>query len=83
LEKKFAVHIYCHEGNGTSFPPVYRMAKTCRMNRKTVYAALRTLEAQGLIKRQTRRWESTKYIINPPSKWRFPERNVREKSPEK
>jgi hypothetical protein len=62
-------HLARRAGKDGCFPSADNMAKTCRLERKTIFAALTELEDMGLIERQKRAGCSTRYTLNPPSRW--------------
>jgi DNA-binding MarR family transcriptional regulator len=49
--------------NGEAFPGVASMAKTCQLNRDTIWRALSELEAAGWLKRRQRLGASTVYTL--------------------
>ena len=66
--------VYCHlarrAGNtGDAFPSVQTIADVCRMNRDTVWAALKSLTARGMLQRVPRPGLSTVYVLTTPEHW--------------
>lgn len=68
--------IYCHiarrAGGGYAFPSAESMARICRVNRKTVFAALKTLFRYGMIRKSTRVGASNLYHLTAPGEWMIP-----------
>ena len=68
-----AFRVYSHlsrrAGRGIAFPSCESMAKICRMNRDTVWRALKELGERNMIRRISRPGVTTEYTLTNPSEW--------------
>lgn len=64
-----AFRLCCHLSRRGLYPTAESMAEVCRLDRKTVFRALRELENRGMLTRKARPGYSTEYTLHPPSMW--------------
>lgn len=70
-EFRIYVHLARLDGKGIEFPSVENMARACRMNKDTVWAALKALGDRGLILRMSSAGKASKYQLTQPGSWRI------------
>ena len=70
------IRVYCHlarrDGGNGAWPSIEAIAKTCRLNAKTVRPALQKLETLGWIRRQKRDGFTDMFFVNAASEWATP-----------
>lgn len=65
--------VYCHiarrAGAGLAFPSGDSIAEVCRMNKKTVWTVLASLEERKMVTRRNRKGTSNAYVLTTPDEW--------------
>jgi len=68
--------VYCHiarrAGRGEAFPGIPSIAKTCRLEDRSVRSALKSLNERGMLKRRDRTGMSSVFALTLPSEWGEP-----------